>query len=106
MALLARGDNRAAADFLAGVLQNHPMDAELWRLQAQAWDRSGDTARAHRASAEQFALLGGLPAAIEQLQLALKAGTLDFYTGSQVDSRLRELRAEYLQQRQDRGEMR
>jgi len=105
-AMLARGDSRAAADFLVGVLQNHPKDAELWRLQAQAWERSGDTARAHRASAEQYALLGGLPAAIEQLQLALKAGTLDFYTGSQVDSRLRELRAEYLQQREDRAEVR
>ena len=50
-------------------------------------------------------LLGGLPAAIEQLRLARRAGTLDFYTGSQVDARLRELEADYLQERQDRKQM-
>ncbi|MFP5411733.1 MAG: M48 family peptidase, partial [Gammaproteobacteria bacterium] len=62
----------------------------------------GEPARAHRASAEHFALLGGLPAAIDQLKRARQAGTLDFYTGSQVDARLRELEREYLREREER----
>jgi len=104
-ALLARGDDREAADFLSEVLRTRRGDPELFRLQAEAWSRLGDDARAHRAAAEQFALLGGLPAAIEQLRRARQAGTLDFYTGSQVDARLRELQAEYLQEQQDRKQM-
>ena len=43
--------------------------------------------------AELYALRGQLVAAIQQLELAQKAGDGDFFEHSQVDARLRELRA-------------
>jgi predicted Zn-dependent protease len=45
----------------------------------------------HRAQAEAYVLRGNLPAAIEQLQLAQRAGDGDFYQKSSVEARLREL---------------
>jgi predicted Zn-dependent protease len=101
-ALIAAGEHRAAADMLGKAVELHAADATLWRLLADAWNGAGEPARAHRASAEHFALLGGLPAAIDQLKRARQAGTLDFYTGSQVDARLRELEREYLREREER----
>ncbi len=101
-ALIAGGEHRAAADMLGRAVEVHASDATLWRLLADAWNGAGEPARAHRASAEHFALLGGLPAAIDQLKRARQAGTLDFYTGSQVDARLRELEREYLREREER----
>ncbi len=103
-ALLAQHDYHGAAIFLDAALVGHRSDADLWRMSAEAWSGASEPARAHRASAEQFALLGGLPAAIEQLKLAVKAGTLDFYTGSQADARLRDLQRQYLAEQQDRKE--
>jgi predicted Zn-dependent protease len=104
--LLARNDYRGAAAFLEEAVDVHASDPTLWRLLAEAWHGAGEAARAHRASAEQFALLGGLPAAIDQLKRAIRAGTLDFYTGSQVDARLRELEAQYLSEKEDRKQLR
>jgi predicted Zn-dependent protease len=43
--------------------------------------------------AEAYVVLGSLPAAIDQLQIALKAGDGDFYQLSSAEARLRELRA-------------
>ena len=45
----------------------------------------------HRAQAEAYVLRGNLPAAIEQLQLAQRAGDGDFYQKSSVEARLKEL---------------
>jgi predicted Zn-dependent protease len=101
-ALIAAGDYREATRSLEAALDIHRSDPAFWRMLAEAWNAAGDPARAHRASAEHFVLLGGLPAAIEQLKLARQAGTLDFYAGSQVDARLRELEQEYLREREER----
>jgi predicted Zn-dependent protease len=46
----------------------------------------------HRALAEAYALQGQLAPAMEQLELAQKAGDGNFYEQSQVDSRLREVK--------------
>lgn len=105
-AMLAGKDYRNAAAFLEDAVDIHRSDPTLWRLLAEAWHGAGDAGRAHRASAEHFALLGGLPAAIEQLKLAIRAGTLDFYTGSQADARLREFESQYLREQEDRKQLR
>jgi beta-barrel assembly-enhancing protease len=102
--LLARADHAQAARFLASAVEVHRADPELWRLQALAWNGAGDAARAHIASGEQYVLLGALPSAIQQLELARKAGPLDFYTASELDARLRQLRAQYLlEQKEAKG---
>jgi predicted Zn-dependent protease len=46
----------------------------------------------HRAQAEVYMLQGSYPAALEQLELARKAGDGDFYELSATDARLREVR--------------
>ena len=46
-----------------------------------------------RALAEVYALRGNLSGAIEQLQIAQRAGDGDFYQKSSVEARLKELMA-------------
>jgi predicted Zn-dependent protease len=48
--------------------------------------------------AQRYALSGSLPAAVEQLELALRSRTLDFFEASETDVALRALRTRYLQE--------
>lgn len=73
-------------------LLNYPSDAKMHALQAQTWSLLGKRLQQHRAQAEAYALLGQSAQAVEQLELAQKAGDGNFYEQSQVDSRLRELK--------------
>lgn len=93
-----------AAMFLRDQLALYRSDVTLWRLLGQAESGRGRAAEAHRAAAEEYALLGGWLAAIDQLKLAQRSGTLDFYAGSQVDARIRDLQALYTADRQERQE--
>ena len=47
-------------------------------------------------------LRGSLPAAIEQLEIARKAGDGDFYELSAVDARMRELKQRLLEEKRER----
>ncbi|MDP2823789.1 MAG: M48 family metalloprotease [Sulfuritalea sp.] len=73
-------------------LQSYPSDARMHALQAKTYAMLGKRLQQHRAQAEAYALQGQLPAAVEQLELAQKAGDGNFYEQSQVDSRLREMK--------------
>lgn len=79
---------RAAAD----GLRERPADPRFWALQAQAYAALGKRLLQHRSQAEVYALQGLLVVAVEQLQIAQKAGDGDFYEQSAVDARLRELK--------------
>ncbi len=92
-ALLAGDRPQEALAAASAELQLHPADAALYGLQAKSYAALGKRLLQHRALAEVYVLRGQLPAAIEQLSLAQKAGDGDFYEQSQVDARLRELRA-------------
>lgn len=89
-------DDHRADDALAltlADLQIYSADARVFGLQARAYDLLGKQLLQHRALAEAYLLQGQLPAAVEQLQLAQKAPDGDFYDRSQVDARLREMKA-------------
>lgn len=101
-AMLEQGQFNESVAFLEDQLQLYRSDPILWRLLGQAQSGRGRAAEAHRAAAEEYALIGGWLAAIDQLRLAQRAGTLDFYSASQVDARIRELQAQYTADRQDR----
>ena len=73
-------------------LLSYPSDAKMHALQAKTYSMLGKRLQQHRAQAEAYALLGQMPAAVEQFELAQKAGDGNFYDQSQVDSRLRELK--------------
>ena len=68
-------------------------DARLYEFQARAYAALGKKMLQHRAVAEVYALRGNFVAAIEQLQIAKKAGDGDFYQKSSVEARLKEFMA-------------
>ncbi|MDO9596934.1 MAG: M48 family metalloprotease [Azoarcus sp.] len=93
------------AEAVAGVrraLQVRGDDIRLWQLLSRANAGLGKRTAQHRAQAEVYALMGSYSAALEQLEIARKAGDADFYDLSAVDARLREMKALVRQERLDR----
>jgi predicted Zn-dependent protease len=78
---------------LRRALSGRSSDVRLWGLLARANATLGKRTAQHRAQAEVYVLRGGYRAAVEQLELARRAGDGDFYELSAVDARLREIRA-------------
>lgn len=89
-----------AAGYLEEQVRRHRGDSNLWRLLSEARFGSGRPVAARRAVAEHYALDGGLLAAIEQLRIAQREAGGDFYVGSQIDARLRDLQARYTRERE------
>ncbi len=83
---------REALSLLERELQLTPGDARLHALQARTYAVLGKRMLQHRAQAEAYLAEGQLDGAIQQLEIARKAGDGDFYEASQVDARLRELK--------------
>ena len=92
-ALLTANKPADAIQFLTERAEGRPTDPQLYEFQARAYTALGRRLLQHRALAEVYALRGNLPAAIEQLQIAQKAGDGDFYQKSSVEARLKELMA-------------
>ncbi len=92
-ALLANRRADEALKFVAADQIGHTTDFRMRDLQAKAYAMQGKQFRQHWAQGESYALQGQTLSAIEQLQLAQKAPDGDFYDRSQVDARLRELKA-------------
>ncbi|MGE0797169.1 MAG: M48 family metalloprotease [Lautropia sp.] len=99
--LIAARAWRDALTLLREKTAEHKGDAELWRLLGEAHQALGERGLAHKAAAEGYLLRGMKLPAIEQLRLARNAGDLDYYNGSIVDTRLRELEAAYREEMRD-----
>lgn len=91
--LQALGMHQEALAQVGDLVKLFTKDARLYRMQAESYAAIGKGLLQHQALAESYFLQGALPAAIEQLQLAQKAGDGDFYQLSAVEARLREIRA-------------
>ena len=100
-ALVGMRDYPGAVAFLEEQLQLRRSDPIAWRLLARARNGLGQPALAHRAMAEAYAIDGALLAAVEQLELARRAGGLDFFAASQLDARLKELQTIYTREQAD-----
>ncbi|MGE5027915.1 MAG: tetratricopeptide repeat protein, partial [Betaproteobacteria bacterium] len=94
-ALLQSRQSAQALKLVNNRLRTYPGDSRLYELQAQAYAMQGKALLSHQAQAEAYARRGSLVAAIEQLQLGLKAGDGDFYQLSMAEARLKALRAEH-----------
>jgi predicted Zn-dependent protease len=92
-----------AAAFLEAQVRARPSDPEAWRMLSQARFGADQPIAGRRAAAEHYVLEGGLLAAIEQLRLAQREAGNDFYVGSQIDARLRELQARYTREQLEAG---
>lgn len=101
-ALLAHGEAQEALRIASEELQLTPSDAPLHGLQAKSYAALGRRLQQHRAQAELYALQGQLTAAIQQLELAQQAGDGDFFEHSQVDARLRQLRARQMEEAKEK----
>ncbi|MGD9788411.1 MAG: M48 family metalloprotease [Sulfuricellaceae bacterium] len=92
-ALLETGRLAEAEKFVRSRLNgNFSQDSRLYELQAKIYAAEGKPMLSHQSQAEAYVRLGNLTAAIEQLQIALKYGSGDFYQQSIVEARLKELR--------------
>ena len=98
-ALLRAGRNADAAKFVDRQLTRFPGDGPLQRLAARAYAALNKQMLAHRHQAEYYAWQGNLKGAIDQLEIAAKAGDGDFYQASVIDTRLRALRREVAEEK-------
>ncbi|MCV2216334.1 M48 family metalloprotease [Thauera sp. Sel9] len=96
------GQPQAAVEGIRRALDSRQSDPRLWQLLSRAYADLGKVTAQHRAQAEVYRLRGSLPAAIEQLEIASRAGDGDFYELSAVDARLRELKQRLIEERRDR----
>jgi len=88
--LLTAGQSRDALTLVEKQLALYPLDRRLWRLAAQTHAQLGQRLLSHSAQAEADALSGNLVAAIEQINLGLKAGDGSYHEMSAAEARRRE----------------
>ncbi len=91
--LIGANRSREALELVSGQLELRPSDARLWSLQGKAYAALGKRLQQHRSQAEVYVLQGTLAAAIEQLEIGRRAADADFYVSSELDARLRDLKA-------------
>lgn len=84
--------------FAETQLQNYPEDVRFHKMRAESYAGLGRKALQHQALAEVFALQGQTAGAVEQMELAQKAGDANFYEMSAIDARLRELKRRQLEE--------
>jgi predicted Zn-dependent protease len=68
-------------------------------LIGQAYEALGKVSLSHQAIGEMYALMGNKVAAIQQLSIAQKANDADYYTMSEIDARLRQLRRDVAEEK-------
>ncbi|MBD5803681.1 TPR repeat-containing protein YfgC precursor [Azoarcus sp. Aa7] len=100
-AMILAGRARDAGAMARTAVQNRKEDPRLWAFLARSEAEQGHRAAQHRAQAEVYVLRGAVPAAIEQLELARRAGDGNFYELSAVDARLRELKEQERERRRE-----
>lgn len=88
--------------FAESLLQNYPADVRLHRMRAESFAGQGRRAPQHQALGEAFALQGQTSAAVEQLQLAQRAGDANFYEQSVIDARLRDMKKRLAEEMRER----
>ena len=90
---------RRSADELQTRVATQPLDANAWSLLARVWNRLGQPLRSLRAEGEMQLALGDLPGAIDRLRagqrLARNSTSADFIEASVIDSRLRDIQAQF-----------
>lgn len=94
-AMVQQGQPSAASQRLQLWLSEHPMDAQAWRVLAQAWQAQGQPLRALRAEAESRAAVLDVDGAVDRLRAARDQGRTvagtDHLELSIIDARYRQL---------------
>ncbi|MBM3343942.1 MAG: M48 family metallopeptidase [Betaproteobacteria bacterium] len=100
-ALLQNRQPAVALTVVEPRLRSASTDYRLYQIQSRAYAMMNRRLAHHRAQAEAYLHLGSTTAAVEQLQLGLKAGDGDYYQLSAAEARLRELRRRDIEERKD-----
>lgn len=88
--------------FLRNGSSLSPDDPDYHALLARSYEKLGKKSLQYQHTGEMYALLGATEAAVYQYGMAQKAADGDFYTMSEIDARLRELRQQMIQEKKDR----
>ncbi len=100
-ALLQARQPDAVLKLVESRLASYPDDHRLYLFQARAYALLNRQLAQHRSQAEAYARMGSTVAAIEQLQIGLKAGDGDYYQMSSAEARLRQLRTQDAEERKE-----
>jgi len=93
-ALIGTGQSARALETIESYSRLHALDAPLYRIQAEAYQKVGRPAESHMALAEHYYRMGQLGSAIHQLKLASGISGDDFYRNSRIEARLKDLEDE------------
>ncbi|TEX49780.1 MAG: hypothetical protein B7C55_12680, partial [Actinomycetales bacterium mxb001] len=103
-ALEQLGQNEAALQIIEARLRSSgARDPKLFKLQAHAYAALGKPVQSRRATAESYVLNGQTQAAVEQLELAQREAK-NFYDQSMIDTRLKTLRGQLIEERKSAGQ--
>ena len=97
-ALMKAGRNAEAAAFAERQLLRFSNDGPLHQVAARAYAALDKKLMQHKHQGEFYAWQGNLKGAVDQFELASKANDGDFYQLSVVDTRLRALKREVVEQ--------
>lgn len=100
-ALLKAKRPQNAVTFVEAQLVRLPNDGPLHRIAARAYADLGRQLKQHYHQGQYYAWQGNTRAAIEQFEIALKSGDANFYESSVVETRLRALRREMVEQQKE-----
>jgi beta-barrel assembly-enhancing protease len=100
---LKLGRTNDAITWLKARTRAQPNEIVWWNLLSRSYDQAGNIPMRHYALGEKYALEGAWPSAIEQLRIARSAGGADFYQGSSIDARLREMQRQYQDELREQG---
>ena len=100
---LKLGRTNDAINWLKARTRAQPNEIVWWSLLSKAYDQANNIPMRHYALGEKYALEGAWPSAIEQLRIARSAGAADFYQGSSIDARLREMQRQYYEELKEQG---
>ena len=102
---LALGRTNDAITWLKARTRLQPNETVWWSLLSKAYDQAKNIPMRHYALGEKYALEGAWPSAIEQMKIARSAGASDYYQGSSIDARLREMQRQYQDELKEQGKL-
>lgn len=100
---LKMGKTNDAITWLKARTRAQPNEIVWWSLLSKSYDQAKNLPMRHYALGEKYALEGAWPSAIEQLKIARSAGGADYYQGSSIDARLREMQRQYQDELREQG---
>ena len=102
-AYLRLGRINDAITWLKARTRVQPNEVVWWTLLSSAYDQAKNVPMRHYALGEKYALEGAWPSAIEQMRIARTASGADYYQGSSIDARLREMQRQYQDELKEQG---